>query len=179
MILPRTKILQRRRDVISLLVRGVAPGEIAQILNEKRQTIYNDVRVIRSGKHDALVAHTRDEITAQLYLNFQERTRYLWRIVDNAPKEYVKVQALRELRLNDERVVSRLSFMSEQEKREAQEDEALKEKVMADYAELKNRVDALKKRRLGIKAVLKDKLERGDIEGLRSWLSDVPEQPTN
>ena len=177
MVYQSTKVLQRRRDVISLLVRGVSPGEIAEVLKEKRDTIYNDIRVIRSGKHDALVAHTREEITTQLYLNVQERTRHLWRIVDNPTKEYVKVLALRELRLNDERVLKKLSFMSEEEKRNSEEEEAMKQKVMADYAELRERVEQLKKRRLGMEAILKEKLDRGDYEGLRKWLSDDTDVP--
>jgi len=163
MIMQSTKVLQRRRDVISLLVRGVSPGEIAEVLKEKRDTIYNDIRVIRSGKHDTLVAHTREEITTQLYLNVQERTRHLWRIVDNPTKEYVKVLALRELRLNDERVLKKLSFMSEEEKRNSEEEEAMKQKVMADYAQLQKRVDLMAKLREGYEAHIKKMDEEGRV----------------
>jgi hypothetical protein len=177
MIMARTKVLQRRRDVVSLLVRGVSPGEIAEVLEAPRHTIYNDIRVIRSGKHDALVAHTREEITSQLYLNVQERTKHLWRIVDNQNKDYVKVLALRELRLIDERVLRKLKFMSEEEERNTEEDEALKQKVMADYVHLKERVDLMAKRRRGMKEDLKRYLDRGDMEGLRNWLSDDTDVP--
>jgi hypothetical protein len=30
-----------------------------------------------------------------------------------------------------------------------------------------------------MEAILKEKLESGDIEGLRAWLSDVPEEPAD
>ncbi len=50
------KVLQRRREVTSLLVQGVQPGEIAEMLNVHCQTIYNDIRVIRSGSNEALTS---------------------------------------------------------------------------------------------------------------------------
>jgi hypothetical protein len=117
MVYSRTKVLARRREVTSLLVRGVSPGEIAEMLKTPKQTIYNDVRVIRSGKNDALFAYTRNEIIAQLYLNAQERAKYLWRLVEEADKYYVKVYALRELRLNDERITNKLPAMPDPEKK--------------------------------------------------------------
>jgi len=170
MLYESTKVLQRRRDVISLLVRGITPGEIAEILNVKRDTIYNDIRVIRSGKHDTLIVHTREEVTSQLYLNVQERTKHLWRIVDNRNKDYVKVLALRELRLIDERVLRKLKFMSEEEERNAGEEEKMKQKVLADYAELQKRVYYLKKRRLGMEDMLREWVENGDVEKAKDFL---------
>ena len=149
MVYQSTRVMQRRRDVISLMVRGVSPGEIAEVLNQKRDTIYNDIRVIRSGKHDTLRVHTLEELNNQLYLNVQERTRHLWRIVDNQNKDYVKVLALRELRLTDERVLSKLKFLSEEEERLAKEDEKLKQEIIEDYKLLRERVEQLKERRLG------------------------------
>ena len=118
MIMARTKVFQRRREVTSLLVRGVPPSEIAEMLNIPRHTIYNDIRVIRSAKNDALFAHTRNEIIAQLFLNAQERARYLWHTADNTDKDYVKVRAMQELRLNDERITNKLSAMPEKRKRD-------------------------------------------------------------
>ena len=77
MVHPRTKVLQRRRDVTSLLVRGFPPSEIAEALSLPRQTVYNDIRVIRSGKNEALYAFTQSEINAQLHLNALARGRKL------------------------------------------------------------------------------------------------------
>lgn len=54
MVYPRTKVLDRRCEVTSRLIRGDSPSEIACTLNVSRYTIYNDIRVIRSGKYDAL-----------------------------------------------------------------------------------------------------------------------------
>ena len=109
MILPRTKVLQRRREVTSLLVRGIQPSEIAEILNVPRHTIYNDVRYIRSAKNDALWAHTRQEIISQLFLNAFARIRFLWHTADTEYRGHVKVRAMTELRLIDERIIDRLS----------------------------------------------------------------------
>jgi len=182
MVYPRTKVHQRRRDVVSLLVRGVPPSEIAEVLGEKRETIYNDVRVIRSGRYDALVAHTRDEVIAQLYLNAQERVRCLWRIVDDAQKEYVKVIAMRELRLNDERVIKRLT--SVREMGDAREDDGEKKEMLAQlgrYKEqfdaLRERVELLKRRRLGWESLLKERLEPGQYEKLDPLISPLPGRP--
>jgi hypothetical protein len=117
MVYTRTKVLARRREVTSLLVRGVSPGEIAEMLKTPKQTIYNDIRVIRSGKNDALFAYTRSEIIAQLFLNAQERAKYLWRVVEEADKYYAKVQALRELRLNDEHITNKLPALPDPNKK--------------------------------------------------------------
>ena len=108
MVHPRTKVLQRRRDVTSLLVRGFVASEIVEALNLPRQTVYNDIRVIRSGKNEALYAFTKSEINAQLHLNVLARSRKLWEVVDNTPSDYTKVYALKEHRLNDERIVRKL-----------------------------------------------------------------------
>ena len=168
----RTKVLQRRRDVASLLVRGIAPGEIAEILEVTRQTVYNDVRVIRSGKNDALFAHTRMEIIAQLYLNAQERMKYLWRLVEEAEKNYVKVQALRELRLNDERITGKLPEPGK-DSLEQEEDESDGKAMLAQYQNLYERVELMRKRREGMQRMLKEHLESGDMEGLRAYLHDL------
>ncbi len=108
MIYPRTKVQERRLEVTTLLVRGVSPAEIAEILEVSRHTIYNDIRYIRSGRNEALVAHTRNEIVSQLYLNAQARARFLWQTAENTDRDYVKVTAMRELRLNDEHIVNKL-----------------------------------------------------------------------
>ena len=171
----RTKVLKRRRNVISLLVRGVSPGEIAEILEVHRQTIYNDVRTIRSGKNDALFANARNEIIAQLYLNAQERMKYLWRLVEEAEKNYVKVQALRELRLNDERITGKLPEPGK-DSLEQEEEESDGKAMLEQFQKLQERVELMQKRRKGMQRMLKEKLERGDIEGLRLWLSDYSDQ---
>ncbi len=124
---PRTKVLQRRREVVSLLVRGVPPGEIAEMLKVPRDTIYNDIRYARSGRNEALNAHSRREIVAQLYLNLQVRTRYLWDLADTAELEYTRVKTMQELRLNDEHILNKLPpILSGAELRE---DEAMRAHV--------------------------------------------------
>jgi len=175
MVYPRTKVFQRRREVTSLLVRGITAGEIAEILEVPRQTVYNDIRFVRSGKNEALMAHARDEVIAQLLLNAQARWRFLWHLAETAESEHVKVQAMRELRLNDEHIVNKLSAIEDAKKRK--EEDFDKEAMIAELVELTKRVNALRDRRKGMKAILMEMLERGDIEGLRSWFSDAPEQP--
>ena len=119
MIYARTKVHQRRRQVTALLVRGVSPGEIAEMLEVPRQTVYNDIRYIRSGRNEALTAYTRREIVAQLFLNAQARARYLWNLAETAHSEHVRLNTMRELRLNDERVVNKLPpVMTPEEMRE-------------------------------------------------------------
>ena len=166
MLYPQTKVLQRRRDVTSLLVRGISPGEIAEVLKLEPQTVYNDIRVIRSGKNDALFAFARDEIKSQLFLNAQHRARSLWRIVDDAEKEYVRVLALRELRLNDERIFDRLSDPKNRPKEEAE----VPKEMMEQMEKMRERVEALQKRRLGLYKRLIQWLEDGDTEQVKEFL---------
>jgi len=127
MIYSRTKVLQRRREVVSLLVRGVPPGEIAEMLKVARETIYNDIRYIRSGRNEALNAHSRREIVAQLYLNLQVRVRYLWDLADTAEPDYVRVRIMQELRLNDEHILNKLPPILSGA--ELKEDEAMRANV--------------------------------------------------
>jgi len=172
MVYPQEKVLQRRRDVTSLLVRGVPPGEIAEVLKLDRQTVYNDIRVIRSGENDALFAFAREEIKAQLFLNAQHRARSLWQLVDEAEKEYVRVRALQELRLNDERIFDRLSDPKHQP---AQDGEAPKE-MMEQFEKLRDRVKFLKERRLGLQESLRQWLEDGDKAKVLQFL-DIGKEP--
>jgi len=166
MIYPQTKVLQRRREVTSLLVRGVPPGEIAEVLKLEPVTVYNDIRVIRSGENDALYAFARDEIKAQLFLNAQHRARSLWQLVDEAEKEYVRVQALRELRLNDERIFDRLS----DPKNLPKEDTVVPKEMMEQMENYRERVEALQQRRLGLYKRLIQWLEDGDTEKVKEFL---------
>ena len=163
MVHARTKVLQRRRDVTALIVRGLTAGEIAELLEIRRETIYNDIRVIRSGKYDSLFSQTRDQIVAQLFLNAQERARYLWRMAEEEEKGYVKVRAMTELRLNDERIVDRLSdprinpyFTPEYSDADIQE-------WVDKYDGLLDRVRQMEKRREGWEEHLKKMDEEGRV----------------
>jgi hypothetical protein len=109
MIYPHTKVMERRKEIASLMVRGFSPGEIAEFLGISRDTVYNDIREIRSGKHDALNMHTQREFVSQLLLNTRERTRSLWRIADGAESEYIQLLALKELRIQDQVILKNLS----------------------------------------------------------------------
>ena len=131
----RTKVHQRRRQVTALLVRGVPPGEIAELLEVPRQTIYNDMRYIRSGRNEALTAYTQREITAQLFLNAQARARYLWDLAETAKSEHARLGTMRELRLNDERVVNRLMPVPTPE--EMREKEAFMRYINASFSDLR------------------------------------------
>ncbi len=104
----RTEVWKRRREITSLIVRGFAPGEIAEALGISCDTVYNDNRVIKSGDNEHLNAHCRNELNAQLYLNVKERIRELWRMFENATTEYIALRIMQELRLNDERILKRL-----------------------------------------------------------------------
>ena len=171
---PQTKVWQRRRDVTTLLVRGYSRGEIAETLKTRTQTIDNDMQVIRSGKNKALFAHARKQIIVQLHLNAMERAKYLWRIIEEAEKHSVKVQALRELRLNDEHITAKLPEPGK-DTMEEEEEEFDKEALRAQYQDLFDRVGYLQKRREGMQEAIRECVENGDMEGLRLWLADSPE----
>ncbi len=112
MALTRREVRERRLRVTTLTVRGLSPGEIAQVLHVPPETVYNDLRVIRSARNEALVAHSRKEMLAQLLLNARERTRELWNVIENADSDYVKLLALRELRIHDQAVLKNISLLS-------------------------------------------------------------------
>ena len=99
----------RRQLVMRNLVRGVTPAEIAQELDVPLHTVYNDMRVVRSGKFHMLNVYTRDRIVCQLYLNVTGRKRALWRIIDDRDESpRYRIQAVREDRLNDQFIMNRL-----------------------------------------------------------------------
>ena len=68
MAMTRFQIRERRRKITVLLVRGVSPGEMAEVLHVDRGTIYNDIRNIRSSDNDELAALTRKETRNALEL---------------------------------------------------------------------------------------------------------------
>ena len=142
MIYPRTKVYQRRREVTTLLVRGVTASEIAEILELPRQTVYNDIRVVRSGRNEALMAFAKYEMIAQMILNVLARWRFLWHLAETAKSEHAKVQAMRELRLNDQHIVQKLPFLYEEE-----ELEKTKEEYHETIARLTEQVKGLARRR--------------------------------
>jgi hypothetical protein len=105
----RTAVLCRRHLVVEKLVRGYSPEEISDQFGTPIHTVYNDMRVIRSGKYNALSSFARDRLVCQLYLNAAARKRALWDMMDKedlTPRE--RVAALREDRLNDEHILNRL-----------------------------------------------------------------------
>ena len=173
---PQTEVWQRRRDVTTLLVRGVSREEMAEMLQTHKYTVDNDIRVILSGKNKALASYMHKQVIAQLRLNAIERMKYLWRLLEETEKDYIKVQALRELRLNDERIISKLSKLGKDEQ-ESQEEEFDKEAIMEQYQALYERVKFLKERREGMERTVRECVERNDMEGLRSWLDGIPDQP--
>ena len=162
----RTKVWQRRRKVSTLLVRGIPRDEIAEMLQIRKRTVDNDARVILSGKNNALTEYTRKQMITQLHLNAMERMRYLWRIVEEADRDYVKVQALRELRLNDERILARLP------EPESEEEEMEKEEMVKQVQQLYKRVQFLIQRRKRMQETMKYHLKHGDLDSLRKYLDD-------
>jgi IS30 family transposase len=186
MVYPRTKVLDRRCEVTSRLIRGDSPSEIACTLNVSRYTIYNDIRVIRSGKYDALFAHSREQITAQLYLNAMERARYLWAIVERETKGHVRIMALRELRLNDERIAKNLDAIHNLGKPEPAAVEPQKKPAAVEpqkaapakdraapaggRASLHERLETLKNLELGLEDSVRKHLERGEGSALAEYL---------
>ena len=99
----------RRMLVLEKLVRGFSPAEIADKYQVPLHTIYNDTRVIRSGKFQALGAFSRDRMVCQLYLNAMARKKELWRVIEkDDPTPHETVAILREDRRNDEMVLNKL-----------------------------------------------------------------------
>ena len=99
----------RRHLVVEKLVRGYSAEDISGQFGTPIYTIYNDMRVIRSGKFHALRTFARDRVVCQLYLNSLARKRALWEMMDKedlTPRE--RVAAIREDRLNDEHILNRL-----------------------------------------------------------------------
>jgi len=113
MIYPRTNVLERRKDVTKLLVRGFTPGEIAKGLKISRETVYNDVRHIRSGQNEDLAEHGRKQMLAQVMLNARERVKELWSVVEKSESPYVKLLALRELRIHDQQVLNHIFLFTQ------------------------------------------------------------------
>jgi len=101
MALTNAQVFERRKRVTSHLVRGCSPAEVAEILRVDVATVYNDMRVIRSGANPELSVHSVGEIFAQVLLNQRARTKALWREVDTGEASTVRMRALRELRLQD------------------------------------------------------------------------------
>ena len=84
-----------------LLTQGFSPAEIADILNVVVDTVYNDFRVIRSGRNPELAIQSVNEIFAQTLLNYRARLKQLHGVLRNSSSATVRVKVLSELRLLD------------------------------------------------------------------------------
>ena len=101
--------MMRRMLVLEKLVRGYSPAEIAVKYQVPLHTIYNDTRVIRSGKFQALKSFSRDRIVCQMYLNAMARKKALWRVIEkDDPTPHETAAIMREDRRNDEMILNKL-----------------------------------------------------------------------
>ncbi len=135
----RTGVLMRRHLVVEKLVRGYSPEEISDKFGIPIYTVYNDMRVIRSGKYHALSSFARDRVVCQLYLNAAARKKVLWNLIDKedlSPHETVAI--MREDRLNDEHILNRLPSPKEKpsdEEKLDKTDVAVVRSVLRKYEE--------------------------------------------
>jgi len=113
MVYHSTNVMERRREITGLLVRGFTPGEIAKGLKISRETVYNDVRYLRSGRNEDLAEYGRKQILAQVMLNGRERVKELWSVVEKSESPYVKLLALRELRIHDQQILNHLFLFTQ------------------------------------------------------------------
>ena len=101
MALTHAQVFERRRQVSPLLIQGCTPAEVAEMLQVDLTTVYNDIRVVRSGRNPELSMKSVSEIFAQVLLNDGARRKALWREANGADSSTVRVFALREMRLQD------------------------------------------------------------------------------
>ena len=93
------EVFKRRLQVTSLLTQGFSPAEMANLLEVDVNTIYNDMRVIRSGRNPELALQSVNEIFAQALLNYRARIRQLHNILRLNSSGTVQIKVLSELRL--------------------------------------------------------------------------------
>jgi len=113
MVYHGTNVAERRRNITKMMVRGYTPSEIADFLEVRRETVYNDVRYIRSGQNEDLAEYGRKQMLAQVMLNGRERVRELWSVVEKSESPYVKLLALRELRIHDQQVLNHIFLFTQ------------------------------------------------------------------
>ena len=113
MVYHGTNVAERRRNITKMLVKGFTPGEIAKGIGASRETVYNDVRYIRSGQNEDLAEYGRKQMLAQVMLNARERVKELWSVVEKSESPYVKLLALRELRIHDQQTLNHIFLFTQ------------------------------------------------------------------
>ena len=103
--------LARRKSVITLITRGFSPTEIAEALNTSRETVYNDLRAIRESVEPELLGHTKKEILHSIIMTRAARIKELWRSVSESESGWVKIHAIKQLRLEDMLLLKIISIM--------------------------------------------------------------------
>lgn len=106
-----SETLARRKNVITLISRGYSPTEIAEALNTSRDTVYNDLRAIRKSVEPELIGHTKKEILHSIIMTRATRIKELWRSVSESESGWVKIQAIKQLRLEDMLLLKIVSIM--------------------------------------------------------------------
>jgi hypothetical protein len=112
MALTHAQVFERRKQVSTLLTAGLAPCEIAEYLKVERQTVYNDIHYIRSGRNPELSVHSSREIFAQVLLSDRARRRELWQLINETESSVARVFALRELRLADNALMRYAKYLA-------------------------------------------------------------------
>ena len=106
-----SEILARRKNVITLITRGYSPTEIAEALNTNRETVYNDLRTIRESVEPELIGHTKKEILHSIVMTRATRIKELWRSLSETESGWVRIQAIKQLRLEDMFLLKIVSMM--------------------------------------------------------------------
>ena len=112
MALVHKEVFERRKQVSGLMTAGLAPCEIAEYLEVDRQTVYNDIHYIRSGRNPELSVHSSREIFAQVLLSDRARRRELWQVIGETKSSVARVFALRELRLADNALMRYAQYLA-------------------------------------------------------------------
>ena len=106
-----SETLARRKNVITLTTRGFSPTEIAEALNTSRETVYNDLRAIRESVEPELIGHTKKEILHGIIMTRAARIKELWRSLSESENAWVRIQAIKQLRLEDMLLLKIVSLM--------------------------------------------------------------------
>jgi len=113
----RAVILQRRRLVARLLIRGVGPSEILiQLRGEgwqvSERTIFRDIAAVqRQWAKQVNLAKDAERAVQQLLVRSLERNRQAWQLYHETTNDSVKASVLRQLREEDAHILSVLQSL--------------------------------------------------------------------
>lgn len=98
-------VIIRRNKVRRYLIRGLNVSEVSQLEGVTERTVQMDIEAIKEAALARIKDLSDNEVAIKVVEGASERIRELWNLYHNSKNDNVKIQALRALAEEDEKLI--------------------------------------------------------------------------